>query len=285
MSAGHSPPTSAAADGADLHVHTEWSWDAIDGSMEESCRRATVAGLGAVAFTEHADYSAIAGGAKLDAVGYLECLERCRRKFPALKIWSGVELGEPHRFPEEASALLAPGGFDLVLGSVHCIEAAGALVDLSQLGGPQLAAPETAMRAYFQELLDLLHGAVEFHVLAHLEYPKRYWPAGWPPYSSRQYRSELQAVLEAAVERGVVLELNTSSGIDPIRGLCPSAEVVGWWKQAGGRAVALGSDAHRPDRLGAGFRVAREVLEGAGFVASGARWGLWLDPETLTMAR
>ncbi len=285
MSVRHSRPTGSAANGADLHVHTEWSWDAIDGSMEESCRRATVAGLAAVAFTEHADYSPLAGGARLDAVGYLECLDRCRRKFPALKVWSGVELGEPHRFTEEAGALLAPGGFDLVLGSVHCVEAAGALVDLSQLGGPQLASPEQAMRAYFQELLDLLRGPVEFHVLAHLEYPKRYWPAGWPPYSSQQYRPELQAVLEAAVQRGVVLELNTSGGIDRIRGLCPSAEVVGWWKQAGGRAVALGSDAHRPDRLGAGFRAAREVLDGAGFAASEARWGLWLEAETLTMAR
>lgn len=284
MSGRHSRPTTSAATGADLHVHTEWSWDAIDGSMEESCRRAIAAGLKAVAFTEHADYSALAGGARLDLAGYLDCLDRCRGKFPALKVWSGVELGEPHRFTREASSLLAAGGFDLVLGSVHCIEAAGVLVDLSQLGDPGPASLEPAMRAYFQELLELLRGPVEFHVLAHLEYPKRYWPARWPPYRSQQYRPELQAVLEAAVERGVVLELNTSSGIDPIRGLCPSPEVVGWWRQAGGRAVALGSDAHRPDRLGAGFDLARAVLEDAGLVASEVRWGLWGEARTATPA-
>ena len=278
MSERVSGATPAVATGADLHVHSEWSWDAVDGSMEESCRLAIAAGLKAVAFTEHADYSALAGGAELDAVGYLECLDRCRRKFPALKVWSGVELGEPHRFPLRAGDLLAAGRFDLVLGAAHCIEAPGGLMDLSQLANSDRDSPDAIMRAYFQELLDLLHGQVEFHVLAHLEYPKRYWPAGWPPYRTQDYRAELQAVLAAAVERGVVLELNTSAGIDPIRGLCPSPEVVSWWRQAGGRAVSLGSDAHRPDRLGAGFRVAREVLEGAGLVASDVRWGLWSEP-------
>ena len=41
---------------ADLHVHSEFSWDAPNGSMEETCRRAEAFGLPAVAFTDHADY-------------------------------------------------------------------------------------------------------------------------------------------------------------------------------------------------------------------------------------
>jgi histidinol phosphatase-like PHP family hydrolase len=39
---------------ADGHVHSEWSWDAPDGSMERTCARALDIGLPAVAFTEHA---------------------------------------------------------------------------------------------------------------------------------------------------------------------------------------------------------------------------------------
>ena len=42
---------------ADGHVHTEFSWDAPDGSMERTCARAVHLGLPAVAFTEHVDYS------------------------------------------------------------------------------------------------------------------------------------------------------------------------------------------------------------------------------------
>jgi PHP domain len=39
----------------DGHVHSEWSWDASNGSMEKTCSRAVEMGLPAVAFTEHAD--------------------------------------------------------------------------------------------------------------------------------------------------------------------------------------------------------------------------------------
>ena len=260
-----------AADGggaplsADLHVHSQWSWDALQGSMERTCARAVELGLGAVAFTEHADFTPVAQGARLDVAGYLDCLARCRAQFPGLAIWSGVELGEPHRFIEETTAVLRQGPFDLILGSVHCVESQGRLVDCSALGSNPALDPGAVMRDYFHEVLGLLAAPVEFQVLAHLEYPKRYWPVGGPGYSSQDYRAEIEAVLEEAARRGVALELNTTRGVDQIRGLCPGPEVVGWWRQAGGRAVAIGSDAHQPEALGAGLAVAQEVARAAGF--------------------
>ena len=41
----------------DSHVHSQWSWDALAGSMEGTCQRAVEIGLPAVAFTEHADFT------------------------------------------------------------------------------------------------------------------------------------------------------------------------------------------------------------------------------------
>ena len=41
----------------DGHVHTEWSWDAANGSMEQSCAHAVALGLPSIAFTEHADFT------------------------------------------------------------------------------------------------------------------------------------------------------------------------------------------------------------------------------------
>ncbi|MHB1639086.1 MAG: histidinol-phosphatase HisJ family protein [Candidatus Dormibacteria bacterium] len=253
---------------ADLHVHSQWSWDALDGSMDRTCARAVELGVRAVAFTEHADFTPVAAGARLDVAGYMECLTRCRVRFPGLAIWSGVELGEPHRFAVEAAAVLRQGTFDLVLGSLHCVENQGQLLDCSELGGDRGLDPGSVMRNYFQELLGLLAAPVEFQVLAHLEYPKRYWPAGYPAYRSEDYRAEIEAILEAAVRRGVALELNTTRGMDEARGLCPGPEVVRWWRQAGGRAVAIGSDAHQPETLGCGLAVAQEVARAAGFGAT-----------------
>jgi histidinol-phosphatase (PHP family) len=96
----------------DGHVHSEWSWDAPDGSMELTCARAVDLGLPAVAFTEHADYTtwivpardleehehlkafATPDGSlappKLDLEGYLECVQRCRDKFRNLRIITGL---------------------------------------------------------------------------------------------------------------------------------------------------------------------------------------------------
>src|SRR5688572_4703404 len=39
----------------DDHTHSEWSWDAIHGSMERSCARAIELGVPSIAFTEHVD--------------------------------------------------------------------------------------------------------------------------------------------------------------------------------------------------------------------------------------
>ncbi len=252
---------------ADLHVHSEWSWDATLGSMEMTCARALERGLGAVAFTDHADYSPIAAGAVLDVEGYRESIARCQRLFPQLQIWSGVELGEPHLFPRAAADVLLRGDFDLVLGSLHCIVAEGQMRDCSTLGGDCSISPEEVMREYFQETLRLLATPLEIQVLAHLEYPKRYWPAGFPEYRSEDFRAEIQPILEVASARGLALELNTTRGIPLERGLCPSPPVLDWWREAGGRLVSIGSDAHQPESVGGGFALALTVAEAAGFRA------------------
>ena len=46
----------------------------------------------------------------LDIEGYLESIDRCRAKYPTLKIITGVELGEPHWFAEQSRQLLGTGG-------------------------------------------------------------------------------------------------------------------------------------------------------------------------------
>ncbi|MGC2191187.1 MAG: histidinol-phosphatase HisJ family protein [Candidatus Dormiibacterota bacterium] len=267
-------PSSITVPG-DLHVHSEWSWDAPRGAMEESCRRAIALGLQAVAFTDHADYSALAAGSRLDVAGYLETVAHCQREFPRLAVWSGVELGEPHRFTSEASAVLSQGNFDLVLGSVHSVISNNAVLELSEPDQLATVNPRQMMRAYCEELVQLIEGPVPFEVLTHLEYPKRFWLPQWPPYHSDEYQLEIRAVLEVAAGRGLALELNTSRGGDPARALCPSPEVIGWWREVGGRKLSVGSDAHDPSTVAAGFKLAGEIVAAAGFAPPTARIGLW----------
>ena len=243
-------------------MHTEWSWDAPHGSMERSCERALEIGLPAIAFTEHADWALVHPGQHtVDIEGYFEAVERCRAKYPDLRIVTGVELGEPHWFPEETAAVLAAGPLDQVHGSIHCIRVDGAMIDASQFRSrPELDFP-AAVREYFRETLAMVESGQAFETLAHLDYPKRYWREGEHAYDERDYQTEIRDVLRAAARTGRVLEVNTTRG----HTLCPDITVVRWWRELGGQAVQYGSDAHQPDKVGEGFRIAMQMVEAAGF--------------------
>jgi histidinol-phosphatase (PHP family) len=198
----------------DSHVHTEWSWDAPRGSMEQACARAEQLGLASVAFTEHAEFAPAKrpGGyprpgfrGELTATGelaspvlylpgYLESVQRCREKFPGLRILTGVELSEPHWHPGPAAKLLAEGGFDRVLASVHSLQASG--VEYRDTGELYIdRSPADVVRAYLAEVSRLIDGSDGFAVLAHIDYPVRSWPGGYRQFDPAPLEEEFRAVL------------------------------------------------------------------------------------------
>ncbi len=241
--------------------------------MAETCRKALDLGLTSIAFTEHADW--VRGpGAVVDLQAYVACVDRCRALFPDLRILSGVEMGEPHHHSEAARELLAGASFDRTLASVHCIRWQDRTVDASEPGFLQAEVVDAMFAAYLADTLAMVESDAAFEVLAHLDYPKRYWPAG-ARYDERRFEEGFRAVLRAAAGRGVALEVNTTRGGDPARFLCPGQLVLGWWREEGGRAVAFGSDAHSPEHVAAGFELAAQVVEAAGFRPAADPDGFW----------
>ena len=51
--------------------------------------------------------------------------------------------------------------------------------------------------------------------------------------------------------------------------------MVRWWRELGGQAVQYGSDAHQPDKVGEGFRIATQMVESAGFKPARDPVSLW----------
>ena len=267
---------------ADNHSHSEWSWDAPTGSMEGSCARAVELGLPAIAFTEHVDVTRwvippslrermhvhgrrVAADGRfdpppLDLEGYRASLERCRARFPSLRILSGVELGEPHWFPDEVDRLLASGAFDRVLGSQHSVEHDGRpwIVDglENDLVPPDLT-PADVIRTHLEETLELIAGCDRFEVLAHIDYAVRKWPAGSAAFPAADFEEEFRTVLRALAGSDRALELNTVIPLDD--------RILRWWVEEGGRTLTFGSDAHQPAAVGQGFAAAAAVAEAAGF--------------------
>ena len=258
---------------ADNHVHSQWSHDTGPrASMAAACARAVELGLPAVAFTEHLDFTewgpgdAIGGTGitpndqwgprPFDVDGYLSCVEECRRRFPSLRIWSGAEAGEPHLFAGSAAAVLSSGRFDRVLGSVHTLPSGGRLVYARALLRREPAS--ALMRRYFAEVVAMIEGSDLFEVLAHLDYPRRYWPQAAGGYQEADFEEEYRAVLRALASSGRVLELNTASPL-------VSVSLLRWWREEGGTALSFGSDAHLPGYVGERFGEAAGLAEAAGF--------------------
>jgi histidinol-phosphatase (PHP family) len=242
--------------------------------MEKSCETAQALGLPSIAFTDHADFtdwafpgqhreSAVvrvidthARSGYLDEEGYWECLERCRARYPHVRILSGVELGESHVFATEAAALTGARQWDRVLGSLHSLPVGGVLHYAPAL--LKDGTPEDIMRRYLAETLRMLKQSSLFSILAHIDYPMRAWPKSARPFDATDYEEEYRAVLKALAESDRVLEINTA-------GPWPAVGVVEWWREEGGGAVSFGSDAHEPGAIAKDFRRAAAMAEACGF--------------------
>ena len=271
----------------DGHVHTQWSWDATAGSMERACARAEELGLTSIAFTEHADFTRwmiepevrarlqrvnadLVGPdgrfspPPLDVTAYLECVQRCRARFPGLRILTGMELGEPHWHGDEVRSLLGRGAFDRMLGSVHSLALDGPWAVDHLFGRLE---PGDLMRAYLSEALRMIDSPAPFEVLAHIDYPVRHWPAQAGPFDAGVFEDEYRAVLRALARSGRVLEVNT---VVPL-----PAVIVRWWYEAGGEALAFGSDAHEPAAVARDFARATAMAEAAGFHPGRHRHDAW----------
>jgi histidinol-phosphatase (PHP family) len=266
----------------DNHVHTRFSWDTAEtATMVRACERAVAQGLPAIAFTEHLDFTvwldedrATADGlidrhpaqqTPIDVEAYFADLEECRDRFPDLRILSGVETGEPHLFAASIAGHLRQAPVDRVLGSLHSLSDHGRLVGVTRL---LWSDPAGTMRRYLAELVDMIESSDVFQVLAHCDFPRRYWPGGTHRYVEKDFEEEYRTVFRALASSGRALEINTSSPL-------ASADQMRWFHEEGGEAVSFGSDAHQPERVGDRFDLAVDVVEAAGFRPGRDRFDFW----------
>jgi histidinol-phosphatase (PHP family) len=251
--------------------------------MERACRRAVEQGIPEIAFTEHADFTPrrptagqawqeglVADGVLIpppfQVAGYLQCLDSCRIRFPELVIHSGVELGEPHWQPDGVAKILSLTRFDRVLVSMHMMrDGHGAPAGVDDMYQGLDAAQ--VVRSYLAEVLELVTVFDHFDVLAHIDYAARYWPQHAGPHRVELFTEDYQRVLAALAAKGKALEINTRLPLP--------ADIVRWWHELRGPAVAFASDAHRPEQVAHGFRDAAAMAEAAGFVSAGSPDDLW----------
>lgn len=254
----------------DYHTHHRRCGHAT-GELRDMVQAALGHHLAAIGLSDHAPLLHLPGDHPLPATAmprsafadYVAEMHDLQREFashPSVK--AGVEADYVRGEVAAYRALLAPWDFDYVLGSVHFVDGWSLF---------QARLPDGATREeLWERVLVLTAEAAQcglFDILAHLDVlkTKGHLPCEWNT-------PRLRETLDAVADTGLTIELNTSGWRKPVGECFPSFEIL-QLSAARGIPVCLGSDAHRPQDVGADFGRAARLLREAGYtrLASFAR--------------
>jgi histidinol-phosphatase (PHP family) len=171
----------------------------------------------------------------------------------------GIEADFIPSCEDRLANLLQARDFDYVVGSVHFLS--DRALDMEEwsvwTGG---RSPEEIWRRYFQTLGEAARSGL-FDILAHPDLVK-VWGAQ-RPLPEGDLRRYYELAIDGIVESGIAIEVSTAGLRKPVGELYPAPALLDMCVEAG-VPVALSSDAHRPQDIGADYEQALELLGGCG---------------------
>jgi histidinol-phosphatase (PHP family) len=257
----------------DAHLHTDLSPDS-DVPIDEFAEQAAELGIAEIAITDHVDFEP-----GTPAYDYTTFADRERVVRDAAERWAdrgvairfGVEVTWDAAWEADIRDHLLRHAYDFTIGSVHVYRdspyaqgnVAGWVAgrSLAEIVEPYFGAAAAAARSGL------------FDALGHIDFVKRYLV---PHVTSADFAAapELyERILVALVESGTALEINTSGLRQAANETYPAASIVARYRELGGRAVTIGSDAHRADTFAWALADGYEAAGAAGFDALAFRRG------------
>jgi histidinol-phosphatase (PHP family) len=161
--------------------------------------------------------------------------------------------------------LLEARDFDYVVGSVHFLREHSLDTDDHSVWGTGRS-PEEIWREYFLVLGEAARSGL-FDILAHPDLVK-IWSPTRPAHPERpvpegDLRRYYELAMDGIVESGIAVEVSTAGLRKRAREIYPAPAFLAMCVEAGA-PVALSSDAHRPQDVGADYEQALELLERVG---------------------
>jgi histidinol-phosphatase (PHP family) len=175
----------------------------------------------------------------------------------------GIEADFVFGAEDRMANLLGAHDFDYVVGSVHFVgDEAVDMEDYSVWGtGPaRLRSAEEIWRRYFQTVGEAARSGL-FDVMAHPDLVK-FWGAE-RPRPQGDLRRYYEPAIEGIAQGGVAVEVSTAGLRKRVREIYPAPEFLQMCVEAA-VPVALSSDAHRPQDVGADYDQALALLERLG---------------------
>ncbi|MCD4708702.1 MAG: PHP domain-containing protein [Candidatus Sabulitectum sp.] len=249
----------------DMHVHTFSSPDA-DISATELCRMALEAGVKTIGFVAHVDLHpsdyCYNGFSESDYLRELDTAESER-----VRVLRGLELGEPHRYREEAELLFTRNRYDFITGALHWIEDRLILDEKPFLGKNTLGVVEQ----YYKETLKIVQ-TCPINILAHMGIFRRGMARAGLAVDFDEtalFNSLIRDILETMIQRGIALEVNTAGLRRPEGTTYPTASVIRMYAELGGSRITLGSDTHRRENAFFGLSSGCSLIKSCGFMDYG----------------
>jgi histidinol-phosphatase (PHP family) len=160
---------------------------------------------------------------------------------------------------DRTAALLEAHNFDYVVGSVHFLRDHALDMDDYSVWGSGRSA-EDIWRTYFLTLGEAARSGL-FDILAHPDLVKVWGRER--PFPEGDLRRYYELALDGIAESGVAIEVSTAGLRKRAEEIYPAPALLAMCVEAG-VPVALSSDAHRPQDVGADYDRALELLESVG---------------------
>lgn len=248
----------------DGHTHTYYSYDGFE-SAEQICLAAIARGLDEISVTDHYDIDCdileLYPKYRADEAKK-EILEAAGKYSDKIKVTYGIELGQPHYYPNEAREFLKKCDFEYVIGSVHNLRNTPdpAMIKFDIMTEKHI---NTMFEAMINELFELVK--IEgISTVAHITYMHRYVKLAGKDLNLKKYYDIFTHFFKIIIEKGIALELNVST-LHKFGMSMPDTDIMKLYRHCGGELVTVGSDAHKAENIGISVRDGYKILKDIGF--------------------
>ena len=247
------------------HCHTGYCGHA-EGDVSEYTRIAHEAGLKTLAFTDHFpltkkfDHNDYLSVLRSDLPSYKQDVLDMREKYPDMEILLGCELDYLGSYEDRTTIEEELEDFDLVLGSVHFVDA-WPFDDPAQAGKWE---EPGAVDDIWKRNVDLWCEAASdvsyrFEVMSHPDLAKKF--DHYPSFDLAPYYKRMA---DAANAGGRMIEVNTSGSYYKCKDMFPCIDLLAEFNHAEVPAT-VGTDAHVPENVTRDIERGYDRLREAGY--------------------